>query len=266
MSGITMRAGTVHPVVHVKTAPGQNVRALVPPDIEPPIGEGDSVVVQVDGGPVMGLVVRVPALVESKPDATDYHRVIRRATHQDTYLRQRHAQRERDALRLATMKARERGLTMKLVRVEQVFDGSRLVFYFTAEERVDFRELVRELATEYKTRIELRQIGVRDEAKLLSGYGTCGRPLCCSTFLKAFDPVSIKMAKQQDLALNPARLSGLCGRLKCCLRYELPAAAVNHVRDEGYAGASDEAGSCGACGCAGGGCSASAGGPGGAGV
>lgn len=261
-----MRAAAGHPVVHVKTAPGQNVRALIPPDIEPPLGEGDSVVVQVDGGPVMGRVVRVPALVEVRPEAAECHRVIRRATHQDTYLRQRHAQRERDALRLAVMKARERGLTMKLVRVEQVFDGSRLVFYFTAEERVDFRELVRELATEYKTRIELRQIGVRDEAKLLSGYGTCGRPLCCSTFLKAFDPVSIKMAKQQDLALNPARLSGLCGRLKCCLRYELPAAPTNHVRDEGYAGASDEAGSCRGCGCAGGGCGAAAGGAGGAGL
>jgi cell fate regulator YaaT (PSP1 superfamily) len=246
---IAMSAGTVHPVVLVKTAPGQQVRALVSPDLDPPLGEGDSVVVQGDGGSVMGHVVRVPALVEARPEATEHHRVIRRATHQDTYLRQRHAQRERDALRLAVMKVRERGLAMKLVRVEQVFDGSRLVFYFTADERVDFRELVRELATEYKTRIELRQIGVRDEAKLLSGYGTCGRPLCCSTFLKAFDPVSIKMAKQQDLALNPARLSGLCGRLKCCLRYELPAAADHHVKDEGYAGASDEARPCGPCGC-----------------
>jgi cell fate regulator YaaT (PSP1 superfamily) len=131
------------------------------------------------------------------------------------------------------MKVRERALAMKLVRVEQSFDGSRLVFYFTAEERVDFRELVRELATEYKTRIELRQIGVRDEAKLLTGYGTCGRPLCCSSFLKAFDPVSIKMAKQQDLALNPSRLSGLCGRLKCCLRFELALAPrAREARDE----------------------------------
>ena len=101
------------------------------------------------------------------------------------------------------MKIRERGLAMKLARVEQLFDGSRLVFFFTAEERVDFRELVRELASEFKTRIELRQIGVRDEARLLTGYGTCGRPLCCSTWLKSFEPVSIKMAKQQDLALEP---------------------------------------------------------------
>ena len=111
---------------------------------------------------------------------------------------------------------------MKLTRVEQAFDGSRLVFYFTADARVDFRELVRELASEFRTRIEMRQIGVRDEAKMLGGYGTCGRPLCCTTFLTAFEPVSIKMAKQQDLSLNPSKLSGLCGRLKCCLRYELP--------------------------------------------
>ena len=111
---------------------------------------------------------------------------------------------------------------MKLTRVEQAFDGSRLVFYFTADGRVDFRELVRELAAEFHTRIEMRQIGVRDEAKMLGGYGTCGRPLCCTTFLTSFEPVSIKMAKQQDSSLNPSKLSGLCGRLKCCLRYELP--------------------------------------------
>ena len=96
------------------------------------------------------------------------------------------------------------------------------MFYFTADGRVDFRELVRELAAEFRTRIEMRQIGVRDEAKMLGGYGTCGRPLCCTTFLQSFEPVSIKMAKQQDLSLNPSKLSGLCGRLKCCLRYELP--------------------------------------------
>jgi cell fate regulator YaaT (PSP1 superfamily) len=109
---------------------------------------------------------------------------------------------------------------MKLTKVEQVLDGSKLIFYFTAEGRVDFRELVRDLAAEFRTRIEMRQIGVRDEAKMIGGYGTCGRPLCCTTFLTTFEPVSIKMAKQQDLSLNPSKLSGLCGRLKCCLRYE----------------------------------------------
>src|SRR5581483_4418150 len=123
-------------------------------------------------------------------------RVVRLATHEDIVARLRHQQREKDAYRIATLKIRERGLAMKLTRVEQSFDGSRLVFYFTAESRVDFRELVRELAGEFRTRIEMRQIGVRDEAKMLGGYGTCGRPLCCTTFLSSFEPVSIKMAKQ----------------------------------------------------------------------
>src|SRR5205807_1185599 len=121
----------------------------------------------------------------------------------------------------ALLKFRERGLGMKLARVEQAFDGSKLIFYFTADGRVDFRELVRELAAEFSTRIEMRQIGVRDEAKMMGGYGTCGRPLCCTTFLTTFEPVSIKMAKQQDLSLNPSKLSGLC-RCRCasprCLR------------------------------------------------
>ena len=133
---------------------------------------------------------------------------------------------------------------MKLTRVEQAFDGSRLMFYFTADGRVDFRELVRELAAEFHTRIEMRQIGVRDEAKMLGGYGTCGRPLCCTTFLTSFEPVSIKMAKQQDLSLNPSKLSGLCGRLKCCLRYELPNAKgvrARRLRQRGRLRQSDAA-------------------------
>src|SRR5262249_3136961 len=113
-------------------------------------------------------------------------------------------------------------LGVNRTRVEQGLAGSRVIFYFPAEGRVDFRELVRELASEFHTRIEMRQIGVRDEARMIGGYGTCGRPLCCTTFLTSFEPVSIKMAKQQDLSLNPSKLSGLCGRLKCCLRYELP--------------------------------------------
>ena len=133
----------------------------------------------------------------------------------------RRRQRELEAYRIGIMKIRERALPMKLTRVEQAADLSRLVFYFTAEGRVDFRELVKELASEFRTRIEMRQIGVRDEARMLSGYGTCGRQLCCSAWLTSFEPVSIKMAKLQDLTLNPTKLSGLCGRLKCCLRYEL---------------------------------------------
>ena len=185
---------------------------------------GEQVVVSTDAGPALGTVVRgVSAIVERhRPSDDSSKRVIRVATREDVVVRLKQEQRERDAYRVALLKIRERGLGMKLTRVEQSFDGSRLVFYFTAESRVDFRELVRELAAEFHTRIEMRQIGVRDEAKALGGYGTCGRPLCCTTFLTAFEPVSIKMAKQQDLSLNPSKLSGLCGRLKCCLRYELP--------------------------------------------
>jgi cell fate regulator YaaT (PSP1 superfamily) len=238
-----MSAGQTGAIVMVKTAPGVTVRAMVPLELDPSLVDGDMVVVLVDGAPILGKVTRVPDVLCSRCVAPEPARVVRRATHQDLYLRQRHAQRERDAQRVAVMKVHERGLAMKLVRVEEAFDGSKLVFYFTADERVDFRELVRELASEYKTRIELRQIGVRDEAKMLGGYGTCGRPLCCSAFLHAFDPVSIKMAKQQDLALNPSRLSGLCGRLKCCLRYELTPGQVpqgKDVHDEVYPGASDE--------------------------
>ena len=140
---------------------------------------------------------------------------------EDVLARSRRHHREQEAYRIALLKIRERALQMKLTRVEQTPDLSRLIFYFTAEGRVDFRELVKELASEFRTRIEMRQIGVRDEARMLGGYGSCGRPLCCSAWLQSFEPVSIKMAKLQDLTLNPAKLSGLCGRLKCCLRYEL---------------------------------------------
>jgi cell fate regulator YaaT (PSP1 superfamily) len=139
------------------------------------------------------------------------------------------------------MKIRERGLAMKLARVEQLFDGSRLIFYYTAEGRVDFRELVRDLAAHFRIRIEMRQIGVRDEARMLGGYGSCGRPLCCTTFLQTFEPISIKMAKQQSLSLNPSKLSGMCGRLKCCLRYELP-----NGKGVTHGGCADEGG-CGSC-------------------
>ncbi|MBW8712463.1 MAG: hypothetical protein JF632_00085, partial [Acidobacteria bacterium] len=133
------------------------------------------------------------------------------------------------------------GLAMKLARVEQFFDGSRLIFYYTAEGRVDFRELVRDLAAHFRVRIEMRQIGVRDEARMIGGYGSCGRPLCCTTFLQTFEPISIKMAKQQNLSLNPSKLSGMCGRLKCCLRYEIP-----NGKGVKHGGCADEGG-CGSC-------------------
>jgi cell fate regulator YaaT (PSP1 superfamily) len=168
--------------------------------------------------------VRVPSAVAERrqPAADAPLTVVRRATQADVVQRMKQQQREQEAHRVALMKIRERGLSMKLTRVEALFDGSRIIFYYTAEARVDFRELVRDLAAHFHVRIEMRQIGVRDEAKMLGGYGSCGRPLCCTTWLNAFEPVSIKMAKQQHLSLNPSKLSGQCGRLKCCLRYELP--------------------------------------------
>jgi cell fate regulator YaaT (PSP1 superfamily) len=217
---------------------------------------GEQVVVQTDGGPAVGTVVRgIPQLAERRRPAPDSpNRVVRIATHDDIVARLKHQQREKDAYRTALLKIRERGLAMKLTHVEQAFDGSRLTFYFTADTRVDFRDLVRELASEFHTRIEMRQMGVRDEAKVLGGYGTCGRPLCCTTFLTSFEPISIKMAKQQDLSLNPSKLSGLCGRLKCCLRYELPNAKGQVHGGCGSEGGCDNPSGCGTGGCGSGSC------------
>ncbi len=225
---------------------------------------GDAVVVQTEAGPALGTVVRSAAELadRKRPPADSPNRVMRRATADDVVARLKQQEREKEAFRIALLKIRERGLAMKLTRVEQAFDGSRLVFYFTADGRVDFRELVRELASEFRTRIEMRQIGVRDEAKVLGGYGSCGRPLCCTTFLTSFEPVSIKMAKQQDLSLNPSKLSGLCGRLKCCLRYELPNAMGQVHGGCGSEGGCDNptgcgtgcSSDCGSGGCGSGGC------------
>jgi cell fate regulator YaaT (PSP1 superfamily) len=187
-----------------------------------PLRQGMPLVIETESGVSFGRVSGFPPPEDGGPRPENGARVLRVATEEDLAVRRRQQAREREAFRVALLKIRERGLAMKLTRVEQLYDGSRLVFYFTAEGRVDFRELVRELAADFRSRIEMRQIGVRDEARMLGGYGSCGRPLCCSTWLQSFEPVSIKMAKQQDLSLNPSKLSGLCGRLKCCLRYELP--------------------------------------------
>ena len=214
------------PLVNVKLTPVGRAQTFLLGELpgQAPPRAGDRVVVQTDGGTAVGTVVRaIPQLEDKRRPADDSpQRVVRLATRDDVIARLKHQHREQEAYRIALLKIRERGLGMKLARVEQAFDGSKLIFYFTADGRVDFRELVRELAAEFRTRIEMRQIGVRDEAKMYGGYGTCGRPLCCTTFLQTFEPVSIKMAKQQNLSLNPSRLSGMCGRLKCCLRYELP--------------------------------------------
>ena len=217
---------------------------------------GESVVVSTEAGSAIGTVVHsIPqTMAKRRLPADSPSRVVRLATHEDLVARRRQQQRERDAHQSAIAKIRARGLAMKLTRVEQAFDGSRLVFYYTADRRVDFRELVRELAEEFRVRVEMRQIGVRDEAKALGGYGSCGRPLCCTTFLTSFEPVSIKMAKQQDLSLNPSKLSGLCGRLKCCLRYELPNAKGKVHGGCGSEGGCDNPSGCGTGGCGSGDC------------
>src|SRR5262249_37169786 len=225
-------------------------------DAQPVPRCGDSVVIQNENGTALGTVVRnIPQLEPKRvPGGDQPPRVVRIATRDDIVARMKQKHREQEAHRIALLKIRERGLGMKLARVEQAFDGSKLIFYFTADGRVDFRELVRELAAEFRTRIEMRQIGVRDEAKMYGGYGTCGRPLCCTTFLQSFEPVSIKMAKQQELSLNPSKLSGLCGRLKCCLRYELPNAKGAQHAGCGSEGGCDNPSGCGAGGCKSGGC------------
>jgi cell fate regulator YaaT (PSP1 superfamily) len=248
-------------LISVKLSPVGRAQTFVAGDAgaagEPLPQVGQQVVVHTDGGPALGTVVRgIPQTAERRrPVEESTHRVVRLATHDDIVARLKHQQRERDAFRIATLKIKERGLPMKLTRVEQAFDGARMVFYFTAETRVDFRELVRELAAEFRARIEMRQMGVRDEAKVIGGYGTCGRPLCCTTFLTTFEPVSIKMAKQQELSLNPSKLSGLCGRLKCCLRYELPNAKGKVHGGCGSEGGCDNPSGCGTSGgCGSGGC------------
>jgi cell fate regulator YaaT (PSP1 superfamily) len=239
------------PQLALDDPPTTSVDGPAPPLTDPspvpaapaPLNPGDQIIVQTAEGPALGTVTRaVPALADRKAPAADSGiAVVRRATHDDVVTRLKQQQREREAQRICLMKIRERGLAMKLARVEQLFDGSRLIFYYTAEGRVDFRELVRDLAAHFRVRIEMRQIGVRDEARMLGGYGSCGRPLCCTTFLQAFEPISIKMAKQQNLSLNPSKLSGMCGRLKCCLRYELP-----NGKGVKHGGCADEGG-CGSC-------------------
>ena len=243
-------------LVAVKLTPVGRAQTFLADPSTPPPGPGTPVVVQADNGPAVGTIVRSVAQRDEKrrPPADSPQRLVRVATREDVIARLKHEQREHEAHRIAQLKIRERGLGMKLAKVEQVFDGSKLIFYFTADGRVDFRELVRELASEFRTRIEMRQIGVRDEAKLLGGYGTCGRPLCCTTFLTSFEPISIKMAKQQELSLNPSKLSGLCGRLKCCLRYELPNAKGVVHGGCGSEGGCDNPSGCGAGGCGSGGC------------
>ncbi len=181
---------------------------------------GENVIVETARGVECGLVVFGNKMVEDDEIVAPLKEVIRIATDDDLKQIEKNRLREKEAFGICEEKIQKLGLNMSLVDVECTFDNSKLLFYFTAENRVDFRELVKELASVFRTRIELRQIGVRDEAKMLGGLGICGRPFCCSSFLGDFQPVSIKMAKEQSLSLNPTKISGTCGRLMCCLKYE----------------------------------------------
>ncbi len=183
------------------------------------LAQGDHVVVETERGIGVGQIVKPP--VERDGEAvTALAPVKRKATAEDMATVERITQKEQEAYRFCVNRIIERNMPMKLVRVEYQFDSSKAIFFFTADGRVDFRDLVKDLAHSFHTRIEMRQIGVRDEAKMTGGIGICGRELCCSSFLREFQPVSVKMAKEQNLALNPNKISGQCGRLLCCLDYE----------------------------------------------
>lgn len=184
------------------------------------IEKDDYVIVETARGVEIGKVVIEMREVHEDDVVLPLKRVIRVATEEDLAIVKQNEREAQEALSLCEEKVVEHDLPMKLIDVEYTFDRNKIIFYFTADGRVDFRELVKDLAAIFRTRIELRQIGVRDEAKMLGGIGPCGRMLCCSTFLGDFEPVSIKMAKDQNLSLNPTKISGLCGRLMCCLKYE----------------------------------------------
>ncbi|WP_456156030.1 PSP1 domain-containing protein [Veillonella sp.] len=180
----------------------------------------DGVIVETARGVEYGTVVIGPKEVSKDNLVMPVKQVMRKATPKDLQQLEKNEEREEKAYAICLEKIAKRRLPMKLINVEYTFDMNKIVFFFTADGRIDFRELVKDLATVFRTRIELRQVGVRDEAKVLNGIGACGRPLCCSNFLGDFSPVSIRMAKDQNLSLNPTKISGVCGRLMCCLNYE----------------------------------------------
>lgn len=181
---------------------------------------GDPVIVETVRGLEYGTIASGPAPYEGNGDEQPLKPVIRKADEDDRRRLEEIREKEKEAFRICVDKIAAHGLPMKLVSVDYTFDGNKIIFYFTADGRIDFRELVRDLAAVFRTRIELRQIGVRDEAKMMGGQGCCGRELCCASWLREFTPVSIRMAKEQNLSLNPAKISGICGRLMCCLKYE----------------------------------------------
>ncbi|RDU22841.1 PSP1 domain-containing protein [Anaerosacchariphilus polymeriproducens] len=207
---------------------------------------GDHVIVETARGVEYGTVVIGPREVEDEKVIQPLKEVIRVATPVDDEIESKNKEKEKDAFQICLKKIKKHDLDMKLIDTEYTFDNNKVLFYFTADGRIDFRELVKDLAAVFKTRIELRQIGVRDETKILGGIGICGRPLCCHTYLSEFVPVSIKMAKEQNLSLNPTKISGVCGRLMCCLKNEeetyeelnsrLPGLGDTVTTPEGYKG------------------------------
>ncbi len=184
------------------------------------VDPGDNVIVETSRGQEFGTVVSGETDINDEDLVTPLKNIIRKATDSDVEKHEKNLSKRDEAMRICQEKINNHGLEMKLIDAEYTFDNNKIVFYFTADGRIDFRELVKDLASQFRMRIELRQIGVRDEAKILGGVGNCGRGLCCHTWMKDFDPVSIKMAKVQNLSLNPTKISGICGRLMCCLKFE----------------------------------------------
>ena len=205
-------------VVDIQFRPGQKVYFFAPGDLR--LQAGDHVIMDTARGPEYGIVTAGNHRIPEKDVVSPLRSVMRRATAQDERTMEENREKEKKAFNVCMQKIEEQQLDMQLVSAEVAFDGSKILFFFTADERVDFRELVKTLASTFRTRIELRQIGVRDKAKMVGGLGICGRPFCCASFLDDFQPVSIKMAKTQNLSLNPTKISGTCGRLMCCLKYE----------------------------------------------
>ncbi|MBS4535915.1 stage 0 sporulation family protein [Clostridium sp. D2Q-14] len=205
-------------VVGVRFKKAGKIYYFDPVDID--VKKENSVIVETVRGIEFGDVVVGPKEIKEEDIVAPLKNVIRIATEEDIIKHKENKSKEKRAFEICEEKIEEHKLQMKLIDVEYTFDNNKVIFYFTADGRVDFRELVKDLASIFRTRIELRQIGVRDEAKMIGGVGPCGRALCCNSFLGDFDPVSIKMAKEQNLSLNPTKISGLCGRLMCCLKYE----------------------------------------------
>ena len=205
-------------VVDIQFRPGQKIYYFDPNGIA--CKAGDHVIIDTARGPEFGTCIAAAHTISSKDVVAPLRPVLRLATAQDEKTAAENQAKEKKAYDICMQKIAEHNLDMQLVSAECAFDGSKLLFFFTADERVDFRELVKNLASVFHTRIELRQIGVRDKAKMVGGLGICGRPFCCASFLDDFQPVSIKMAKTQNLSLNPTKISGTCGRLMCCLKYE----------------------------------------------